>query len=180
MSRAGATEESKAHCDVLIQGAGIGGLTLAIALQQRGYKVTLVERTAGLAQVGAGIWMAANPMQVFARLGFAEKIIEAGWTVKRLRLQDSKSGDIQTTNMSEIAKEYGFETIALHRGVLQQLLFEQLATDSVSFGCEVKISDSKERSGSRAFIRWLFLRRRNRCRSGWVQLSDTPHGRTRR
>jgi 2-polyprenyl-6-methoxyphenol hydroxylase-like FAD-dependent oxidoreductase len=138
MSRAGATEESKAHCDVLIQGAGIGGLALAIALQQRGYKVTLVERTAGLAQVGAGIWMAANPMQVFARLGFAEKIIEAGWTVKRLRLQDSKSGDIQTTNMSEIAKEYGFETIALHRGVLQQLLFEQLATDSVSFCCEVK------------------------------------------
>ena len=29
----------KAHCDVLIQGAGIAGLTLAIALQRRGYKV---------------------------------------------------------------------------------------------------------------------------------------------
>ena len=38
----------KAHCDVLIQGAGIGGLTLAIALQQRGYKVKLVERADGL------------------------------------------------------------------------------------------------------------------------------------
>ena len=64
----------KAHCDVLIQGAGIAGLTLAIALEQRGYKVKLVERSDGLTEVGAGIWMAANPMQVFSRLGFAEKI----------------------------------------------------------------------------------------------------------
>jgi 2-polyprenyl-6-methoxyphenol hydroxylase-like FAD-dependent oxidoreductase len=138
MSIARVQEETKANCDVLIQGAGIGGLTLAIALQQRGYKVKLVERSAGLVEVGAGIWMAANPMQVFARLGFAEKIIEAGWTVKLLRLQDWKSGDIQTTNMSQIAKEYGFETIALHRGVLQLLLFEQLEANSVHFDCEVK------------------------------------------
>jgi 2-polyprenyl-6-methoxyphenol hydroxylase-like FAD-dependent oxidoreductase len=137
-------EETKANCDVLIQGAGIGGLTLAIALQQRGYKVKLVERSAGLVEAGAGIWMAANPMQVFARLGFAERIIEAGWTVKLLRLQDWKSGDIQTTNMSQIAKEYGFETIALHRGVLQRLLFEQLEANSVHFDCEVKSVTQKD------------------------------------
>src|ERR1700761_9535300 len=106
-------EETKRHCDVLIQGAGIAGLTLAIALQQRGYKVKLVERATGLVEAGAGIWMAANPMQVFARLGFAEKVVNAGWAVKLLRLQDSKTGDIQTTNMSRVAEQYGFETIAL-------------------------------------------------------------------
>jgi 2-polyprenyl-6-methoxyphenol hydroxylase-like FAD-dependent oxidoreductase len=123
-------------------------LTLAIALQQRGYKVKLVERAIGLTEVGAGIWMAANAMQVFARLGFAEKVIEAGWSVKLLRLQDWKSGDIQTTNMSQIAKEYGFETIALHRGVLQRLLFERLEADSVRFCCEVK---SVIQSGDQVF-----------------------------
>jgi len=138
MSKAGVQEETKAICDVLIQGAGIGGLTLAIALQQRGYKVQLVERSARLVEVGAGIWMAANPMQVFARLGFVEKIIEAGWAVKLVRLQDWKSGDILTTNMSKIAMEYGFETIAIHRAVLQRLLFEQLQADSVLFDCEVR------------------------------------------
>jgi 2-polyprenyl-6-methoxyphenol hydroxylase-like FAD-dependent oxidoreductase len=138
MSIASVQDEMKAHCDVLIQGAGIGGLTLAIALQQCGYKVKLVERADGLTEVGAGIWMAANPMQVFSQLGFAEKIIEAGWSVKLLRLEDSKSGNIQTTNMSRIAEEYGFETIALHRGVLQRLLFEQLEADSVRFSCEVR------------------------------------------
>src|ERR1700728_2830283 len=138
MSLARVQEETKAHCDVLIQGAGIGGLTLAIALQQRGYKVKLVERAARLAEVGAGIWMAANPMQVFARLGFAQKIIEAGWTVKLLRLQDWKWGEIESTDISQFAKEYGFETIALHRAVLQRVLFDQLEAGSVRFGCEVE------------------------------------------
>lgn len=138
MSAAGFQVETSAQVDVLIQGAGIAGLTLAIALQQRGYKVRLVERSAGLAEVGAGIWMAPNPMQVFAHLGFAGKILEAGWPVRRVRLQDWKSGDIETTDMSGIAREFGFETVALHRGVLQRLLFEQLRTDTVRFGCEVQ------------------------------------------
>ena len=110
MSTAGIQEAAKTRCDVLIQGAGIGGLTLAIALQRLGYKVSVVERAKGLAEVGAGIWMAANPMQVFDRLGFAQKIVQAGWTVRLLRLQDSKSGDIQTTDMSRIAKRFGFES----------------------------------------------------------------------
>ena len=138
MNTAEINQETKAHCDVLIQGAGIGGLTLAIALQRRGHKVRLVERAPGLAEVGAGIWMAANPMQVFARLGFAEKIIQAGWPVKLVRIQDSRSGDIQATDMSHIAREYGFETIALHRPLLQSLLFELLEANSVHFNCEVE------------------------------------------
>jgi 2-polyprenyl-6-methoxyphenol hydroxylase-like FAD-dependent oxidoreductase len=150
MSVARDGEEAKTYCDVLIQGAGIGGLTLAIALEQHGYKVKLVERANGLAEIGAGIWMAANPMQVFARLGFAEKVIDAGWTVKVLRLEDSKSGAIQTTDLSRIAKEYGFETIALHRGVLQGLLFEQLEGGLVRFGCEVR---SVTQSGDRVLAK---------------------------
>jgi 2-polyprenyl-6-methoxyphenol hydroxylase-like FAD-dependent oxidoreductase len=137
MSMTENTEETKTECDVLIQGAGIGGLTLAIALQQCGYKIKLVERATDLAEVGAGIWMAPNPMLVFDRLGFAQKVIDAGWIVKVLRLQDSKSGEIQTTNMSRIAIEYGFETVALHRSVLQRLLFDQLEAGSVRFGREV-------------------------------------------
>jgi 2-polyprenyl-6-methoxyphenol hydroxylase-like FAD-dependent oxidoreductase len=130
-------EQTSTRYDVLIQGAGIGGLTLAIALQQRGYSVMLVERSASLSEVGAGIWMAANPMQVFERLGLAGKIVDAGWIVNSLRLQDSKSGDIQTSDMSAIAKKFGFETVALHRAVLQRILFEQLLPGSVSFEREV-------------------------------------------
>ncbi|HEY4359096.1 MAG TPA: FAD-dependent monooxygenase [Acidobacteriaceae bacterium] len=139
------TEQREADFDILIQGAGIGGLTLAIALQQRGYSVKIVERSETLSEVGAGIWMAANPMQVFDQLGIAENVTAAGWMVKRLRLQDYRGFDIQVTDMSAVAKLFGFETVALHRSVLQKVLFEQLPADTVLFGTEVKaLSQDKE------------------------------------
>src|ERR1700761_2265143 len=124
-------------CDVLIQGAGIAGLTLAIALNQRGYRIKIVERSSRLAEVGAGIWMAPNAMQVFDRLGLAQSITDAGWAGERLLLQDYKAGDLQVTDVSQVARQYGFETIALHRGVLLRLLNERLDASSIAFGCEV-------------------------------------------
>jgi len=130
--------EGELNVDVLIQGAGIGGLTLAIALLQKGYTVRVVERTRGLSEIGAGIWMAANPMQVFDRLGFAEKITAAGWMVHRITLQDYNGEILQVADLSEVSRLFGFETVALHRSVLQRVLFEQLPSGVVVFGAEVK------------------------------------------
>ena len=127
----------EANVDVLIQGAGIGGLTLAIAMIRKGYSVRIVERASGLSEIGAGIWMAANPMQIFDRLGFAEKIMAAGWTVHRLTLQDYNGDILQVSDLSAVAKLFGFETVALHRSVLQRVLSEQLPSDVVTFGTEV-------------------------------------------
>jgi 2-polyprenyl-6-methoxyphenol hydroxylase-like FAD-dependent oxidoreductase len=131
------SNEHEADVDVLIQGAGIGGLTMAIALAQRGYGVRVVERSKGLSEIGAGIWMAPNPMQVFGRLGFADKIAAAGWAIHRIVLQDFYGDVLQASDISAIAREFGFETIALHRAVLQKVLFEQLPPGIISFGTEV-------------------------------------------
>jgi 2-polyprenyl-6-methoxyphenol hydroxylase-like FAD-dependent oxidoreductase len=130
--------EREIHVDVLIQGGGIGGLTLAIALLQKGYTVRVVERANGLSEIGAGIWMAANPMQVFDRLGFADKIAAAGWMVHRITLQDYNGEILQIADLSEVSKLFGFETVALHRSVLQKVLFEKLPSGVVLFGTEVK------------------------------------------
>jgi 2-polyprenyl-6-methoxyphenol hydroxylase-like FAD-dependent oxidoreductase len=130
--------EREANVDILIQGAGIGGLTLAIAMIRKGYTVRIVERASGLSEVGAGIWMAANPMQIFDRLGLAEKIMAAGWTVHRITLQDYNGDILQASDLSAVAKLFGFETVALHRSALQRVLSEQLPSDVVTFGAEAK------------------------------------------
>ena len=130
--------ERETNVDVLIQGAGIGGLTLAIAMVQKDYAVRIVERASGLSEIGAGIWMAANPMQIFDRLGFAEKITAAGWMVHRITLEDYNGDILQASDLSAIAKLFGFETVALHRAVLQRVLSQQLPSGIVTFGTEVK------------------------------------------
>jgi len=124
--------------DILIQGGGIGGLALAIAVMQKGYTVLVVERVGGLSEPGAGIWMAPNPMQVFDRLGFAEKITSAGWMIHRLTLQDYNGEILQVSDLSAVSRLFGFETIALHRSLLQKVLCAQLPCGVLNFGTEVK------------------------------------------
>ena len=55
--------------DILIIGAGLGGLAAAAVLQQQGHRVRVVEQAAQLGEVGAGIQMSANAMKVLDRIG---------------------------------------------------------------------------------------------------------------
>ena len=61
-------EQTKArHAE--IAGAGIGGLTAAIALAQRGWSVTVHERAPNLRTFGAGIYIWSNGLRVLKALG---------------------------------------------------------------------------------------------------------------
>ncbi len=59
---------------IAIVGAGIGGLTLAIALQQRGVEVSVYDQSAHLEEVGAGVALWSNSTRLLERLGLGEKI----------------------------------------------------------------------------------------------------------
>ena len=61
---------------VLIAGAGIGGLTTALALLKRGIDVDLYEQAAELREVGAGLQLSANGSRVFYELGLAKSLRE--------------------------------------------------------------------------------------------------------
>lgn len=52
-----------------VVGAGIGGLTAAIALARRGWKVTLYERARAVRAVGSGIYLFGNGLRILESLG---------------------------------------------------------------------------------------------------------------
>src|SRR6185437_7982616 len=66
---------SKAIKKIIIIGAGIGGLTAAIALGQRGFNTDVYEAAPQLKPLGKGIWIPANAMQVFQRLGLSDEML---------------------------------------------------------------------------------------------------------
>jgi 2-polyprenyl-6-methoxyphenol hydroxylase-like FAD-dependent oxidoreductase len=67
------------ECDVLIAGAGPVGLTLAIDLAWRGINVTIVEtRARAAAPEPKCNHVAARTMEIFRRLGLADKVRDAG------------------------------------------------------------------------------------------------------
>ena len=62
----------------IIIGAGIGGLTTAIALAKKGIGASVYEQADTIKEVGAGIWVAPNGLKVYEKLGIIEDIISGG------------------------------------------------------------------------------------------------------
>lgn len=64
---------------VLIVGGGIGGLTAAAALGQKGFEATVAEQSDGTGVEGVGISQQANVVRALASLGLAEEYLSAGF-----------------------------------------------------------------------------------------------------
>uniref|UniRef100_UPI0025BE929D FAD-dependent monooxygenase n=1 Tax=Bradyrhizobium sp. TaxID=376 RepID=UPI0025BE929D len=60
--------------DVIIVGAGIGGLTLALALHESGIPCRIVESTAEIKAVGVGINLLPHATRELAALGLEEAL----------------------------------------------------------------------------------------------------------
>lgn len=106
----------------IIIGAGIGGLTTAIALAQKGIQVQIYERASEIKEVGAGVWIAPNGMQIFDKLGIAQEVAAAGTKLKRISVVDLNYKPISVIDGAEIEAKHQFGTIAIHRATLQQIL----------------------------------------------------------
>src|SRR6187551_2940845 len=59
---------------ILIAGAGIGGLTLALGLTRYGLRCRVLERHPSLAEVGAGITLWNNALSVLDHLGAGDDV----------------------------------------------------------------------------------------------------------
>lgn len=64
---------------ILVIGAGIGGLTAAIALRQRGFTVDVIERDPSMTVYGVGIIQQANVIRAVAKLGVLDDYLDAGF-----------------------------------------------------------------------------------------------------
>ena len=76
-----------------IVGAGIGGLTAAIALQQRGLSVVVHEQAAVLGEVGAGITVGPNANRVLAALGLEAELAALADPSPHVGTLDHKTGE---------------------------------------------------------------------------------------
>jgi 2-polyprenyl-6-methoxyphenol hydroxylase-like FAD-dependent oxidoreductase len=117
---------------VTIIGAGIGGLTTALTLKQRGLNVAVFESSSEIKPVGAGILIAHNAMQVFQKLGIHDKIEKAGNRISHIKITDTQLNDISTTDLTEYEKKYGVHNIAIHRGELQKILANEIGYDKIN------------------------------------------------
>lgn len=123
---------------ISIIGGGIGGLTTAIALQKKGLDVTIYEAAPEIKEAGAGLWIAANAMLIFERLGLVEIMKQEGNQLISAGIGDHKGHLLSKIDFKKIIQNYGNGTLAMHRGKLQSLLLKQTQKGSVLVGKKLK------------------------------------------
>ncbi len=116
---------------ITIIGAGIGGLTMALTLKQKGYPARVYESAPGIKPVGAGILMASNAMQVFKKLGIQHKIEAAGNRISTLDITNEKMASLSSINLQKFENKYGVYNVAIHRADLQRILAEAIGFEDI-------------------------------------------------
>ena len=128
-------EASKSGRAIVI-GAGIGGLSCAIALKRAGLEVTVHERMPELREVGSGLTLWVNAMRVLQELGVADPVRERGAIVERIDNRSPKGKYISTLPINKVAERHGAPSVSIHRGELQSALAEQLPEGILRLGSE--------------------------------------------
>ncbi|CAJ0553007.1 Ff.00g115190.m01.CDS01 [Fusarium sp. VM40] len=117
---------------VAIVGAGMGGLTCALALAKKGFKnIEVYESASDLGFVGAGIQLAPNLVRVLTRLGCWDSVGAEATDVKETSIRNGASNEELThVYMPDIRKKYGYPHCTGHRASLAGSLLEGCKKES--------------------------------------------------
>lgn len=123
---------------VAVVGAGIGGLTAAIALRRAGLEVAVFERAHELKEVGAGLLLAANAQKAFGKLGLREAVGSLGTSASAGEIRSWRGEVLAGVPVAELEKRVGAASAAVHRADLQALLLRELGEGPLRLGsgCE--------------------------------------------
>ena len=109
---------------VIIVGAGIGGLTAALALLRRGIEVEVYEQAPELRELGAGVQISANGTRVLHALGLKAALEACAVKARSKEIRHWKTG--RTWKLFDLGVEseqrYGAPYIFIHRGDLHRVL----------------------------------------------------------
>lgn len=135
-----------------IVGAGIGGLTLAIALKDQGWDVQLYEQADELREVGAAVALSANATRFYEdRFGLKEQLGAKAYEVQALIYRDGRDGRLIAEHRFDYKRKYGHPYVGIHRADLQVILSGAVGMDSINLNKRlVDIDDS----GSEAVLKF--------------------------
>ncbi|KAA0016135.1 FAD-dependent urate hydroxylase HpxO [Salinicola corii] len=120
--------------NVLVVGAGMGGLTAALALQQAGHRVEVFDRVANLRPVGAAISVWSNGVKVLKALGVGDAVEQASGRMNEMAYLDKSGKPLTRFSLQPLYDEVGQRACPITRATLQSLLLDAVGQDNVTLG----------------------------------------------
>ncbi len=146
---------------VLIVGAGIGGLTAALALRQAGFDTHVYEQARVLREVGAGVAISPNAVKVLHKLGLAEALRTVGVVSHSMDSRDWQTGALlgRVPLAEDAVERWGAPFYHLHRADLHDALRAALGDQHITLGArcvaveqhgttvELRFADGRDATG---------------------------------
>ncbi|WP_432753893.1 FAD-dependent monooxygenase [Streptomyces sp. JL2001] len=121
----------------VVVGAGIGGLTAAVALHRRGWHVTVRERAPEPPTAGAGIGLAPNALRALDAIGVDAAYAAGSHVPETMGIRRADGRWLTRSGTAAMAARYGRPPIAVPRPALTAALAAALPPKTIRYGAEV-------------------------------------------
>ena len=133
---------------VLIAGAGIAGLSLAIALREKGISARVVEKRPEATDEGTGLHLPGNAVRAAMKLGLEDALRRSAFRIPKIEYSNQAGENLATLDLT---KRYGPTAawppfLALHRRTFHEILLTRAQGLNISYGCEV-VSIGRDEQG---------------------------------
>jgi 2-polyprenyl-6-methoxyphenol hydroxylase-like FAD-dependent oxidoreductase len=136
---------------IVIIGGGIGGLTAARALRQRGFEPIVYEAAPELKEIGAGVALHPNAMKALRSLDLEASVRAVAWESEYQLVRDGRSGRVLTKTLQRgyLEQRFGAAGCTVHRADLLDVLAAAVPAASVRLGARC-VSVDTDAEGARA------------------------------
>ncbi|MEM6349391.1 MAG: FAD-dependent urate hydroxylase HpxO [Cyanobacteria bacterium P01_D01_bin.14] len=117
---------------VIVVGAGMGGLTTALAMQQAGYAVEVYDRVRALRPAGAGISLWSNGVKVLNRLGLGPQISAIGGPMESMAYYNKTGQCLTQFSLLPLIEQVGQAPYPVARTDLQKMLLQAVGPERVT------------------------------------------------
>ncbi len=136
-----------AKAEVVIVGAGIAGLTAAVALDRLGINVEIVERSPALTEAGTALSLWPNALVALDQIGLSDQISAIGIEEPEGTIRKPSGDLIIKVDQSRLQQRLGRRTLVVHRGELQRILLDAASHLPIRMRTPARRIVSEEKEG---------------------------------
>jgi 2-polyprenyl-6-methoxyphenol hydroxylase-like FAD-dependent oxidoreductase len=116
---------------IVVIGAGIAGLTAAVALARKGLEVEVYEQAPELKEVGAGLGLWGNAFRALRAIGLADEVVRLGGAPAGSGVQNPDGAWLLYQPYEVMHKRWGAGFASVHRAELHRLLADQVDPSAI-------------------------------------------------
>ena len=138
-----AEQSGRRPLKILVIGAGIGGLSAAIALREKGLDVDIIERDPEWSVYGVGIIQQANVVRAVTELGVIDDYVSSGFGFDHVKIFAPDGTEVAKVPTPSLADGYP-ANVGIGRPALQRVLGEKTRKVGANLRLGLTVSEMKD------------------------------------